>query len=248
MTRHAKTALITQVRFKLCGWSVKARSLYHWAQSQQLSTMDTSPLGRLPGELRNDIWRHALVAPECIDVATKTKLDEPALLAVCKQIRKECIQIYYAENTFRVTRGLPNQPAMVGPTCRSIMKGTPWFLALGSARAGMITRVLIGGTKGCCHIEDQCVTAQKTSSIARPPGARALDFWYRSAARRVIAHLEANGLAIDALEVGGPDMTSSVAASWIRFKQAFEEESAALQMPSVGVEEVGVDDTVDALM
>jgi hypothetical protein len=61
----------------------------------------------LPGELRNEIYRLALVSrgsggeeeQQPIPV-TKTRFTEPGLLKVSKQLRLEAATIFYAENTF----------------------------------------------------------------------------------------------------------------------------------------------------
>jgi hypothetical protein len=56
---------------------------------------------KLPGELRNHIYRYALVAPAQIEI-TKNNWQQPALLQVCHQIRTEASTIYYMENNFLV--------------------------------------------------------------------------------------------------------------------------------------------------
>lgn len=53
----------------------------------------------LPGELRNRIYRYALVTPERILLRGENK-KQPALLRVSRQVRKEAIKIYYDENEF----------------------------------------------------------------------------------------------------------------------------------------------------
>lgn len=55
----------------------------------------------LPAELRNSIYRYALVHTSSIDVDA-TGLQEPALLSVSKQVRKETAPVFWAENSFRV--------------------------------------------------------------------------------------------------------------------------------------------------
>lgn len=58
------------------------------------------PLLKLPPELRNRIYRYAIVQDEPIDVAETTKKKEPALLATCKEIREQALKMFYHENTF----------------------------------------------------------------------------------------------------------------------------------------------------
>lgn len=56
---------------------------------------------QLPGELRNRIYRYALVTDDDIDV-TSTGPGEPALLLSSKDIRQESLLIYYRENHFNM--------------------------------------------------------------------------------------------------------------------------------------------------
>ncbi|KAK5127478.1 hypothetical protein LTR85_006817 [Meristemomyces frigidus] len=53
----------------------------------------------LPGELRNRIYRLALLSDLAIPV-TAQHFQEPTLLYACKQIRHEAVSIYYGENEF----------------------------------------------------------------------------------------------------------------------------------------------------
>jgi hypothetical protein len=62
---------------------------------------ESSPLLRLPAELRNDIYRLVVVSPNAIRVGV-TGFSEPPILSVSKQIRRETSVILYAENNFDV--------------------------------------------------------------------------------------------------------------------------------------------------
>lgn len=53
----------------------------------------------LPPELRNRIYKHALVDEEPVCITT-SGYDRPPLVSTCRQIRKEAIEIYYAGNVF----------------------------------------------------------------------------------------------------------------------------------------------------
>ncbi|KAI7362801.1 hypothetical protein KC336_g21649, partial [Hortaea werneckii] len=55
---------------------------------------------QLPGELRNQIYRYALVSDKAIEI-TPTGPGEPPLLSTCVTIRRETKGIYYPENNFR---------------------------------------------------------------------------------------------------------------------------------------------------
>ncbi|KAK3680221.1 hypothetical protein LTR78_000599 [Recurvomyces mirabilis] len=59
-------------------------------------------LFKLPAELRNIIYRHVLVSGEEIKLKPKGP-GEPALLRVCRGVRKEARSIYYTENKFRLS-------------------------------------------------------------------------------------------------------------------------------------------------
>ncbi|KAK5127474.1 hypothetical protein LTR85_006813 [Meristemomyces frigidus] len=61
-----------------------------------------SLLFKLPGELRNRIYREVLVERQRI-VIGGTGIAEPLLLLASKEIRNEAITIFYTENAFRVT-------------------------------------------------------------------------------------------------------------------------------------------------
>ncbi|KAK5117156.1 hypothetical protein LTR85_008924 [Meristemomyces frigidus] len=63
-----------------------------------------SRLLRLAPELRNCIYRHALLEPDIIEINASQHL-EPGLLRTCQQIRNEAGSIFFGENRFmlRVT-------------------------------------------------------------------------------------------------------------------------------------------------
>lgn len=70
--------------------------------SAEVGALPTSPLLRLPGELRNEIYRYALVEAdnEHIRISKHIKPAQPGILQVNRQCRKESADIFYAENTF----------------------------------------------------------------------------------------------------------------------------------------------------
>lgn len=77
-------------------------------------TTARSLLLELPGELRNRIYRYALVAQERIELLTSENKKQPALLGVSRQVRRETIKIYYDENSFGYNvvdlAGAPGEP------------------------------------------------------------------------------------------------------------------------------------------
>lgn len=69
-------------------------------EGSRASSPRESLLLKLPGELRNTIYRHALVKSKSIEPDTAEAKADLALLQVNQQIRREAIKIYYSENTF----------------------------------------------------------------------------------------------------------------------------------------------------
>lgn len=77
-----------------------------------MSSETASALLDLPGEIRNQIYRYAVVQRHLIIPRIFKRYDNagraqyamfpkmPALAAVCKSIRKEVLPLYYAENCF----------------------------------------------------------------------------------------------------------------------------------------------------
>ena len=63
--------------------------------------LEQSALLRLPGELRNQIYRHALLSESPVAV-TNQGFKEPPLLLACCQLRREAIGVFYEENEFYV--------------------------------------------------------------------------------------------------------------------------------------------------
>lgn len=66
-----------------------------------LPERSSNPLLGLPAELRNRIYRFALIKPKSIDIdKIKWPTHQPALLKTCKQIRREALGLFYFENRF----------------------------------------------------------------------------------------------------------------------------------------------------
>lgn len=60
----------------------------------------------LPESIRHRIWRYIVVDPsQWVDVGSETGREQPDLAMVSRQIREECLPIYYKENTFGVMLG-----------------------------------------------------------------------------------------------------------------------------------------------
>lgn len=88
---------------------------YHQT-SEQRNTMENSPLGRLPQELRDEIYELAVVHKDGIKLKHNTALNSNtaakvvrgkrprdttlALAKTCRQAHKETMKLYYSNNTF----------------------------------------------------------------------------------------------------------------------------------------------------
>ena len=60
-----------------------------------------SRLLALPAELKNEIYRFSLLVQGDITIPSTGPAPKlPALLSVCREIRRDALQIYYQENDF----------------------------------------------------------------------------------------------------------------------------------------------------
>lgn len=85
---------------KLSSYSQRTSQHSHFTPPVRSS----NPLLGLPAELRNRIYRFALVQPKTIDLdETKWHTHQPAVLKTCKQIRREALGLFYFENKFCAT-------------------------------------------------------------------------------------------------------------------------------------------------
>ncbi|KAK4565850.1 hypothetical protein LTR86_003699 [Recurvomyces mirabilis] len=69
------------------------------SDTSEINTMEPSPLLRLPPELRNTIWEHALHEQHPIRISPTDSAEAP-LLRTCKNVRSEGELIFYATNDF----------------------------------------------------------------------------------------------------------------------------------------------------
>ncbi|TKA72565.1 hypothetical protein B0A49_06034 [Cryomyces minteri] len=59
------------------------------------------PFLKLPPELRNVIYNLALVECHTVRMLVRPMTKQPALARVCRQVRNECLPIYYGNNHFQ---------------------------------------------------------------------------------------------------------------------------------------------------
>ncbi|PPJ51503.1 hypothetical protein CBER1_07969 [Cercospora berteroae] len=69
-----------------------------------LVAMENSLLGKLPAELRNNIYKFVLEAEKPLVICSQSRnlntATQPSLTRVCRQIRSETLEIFYHSNTF----------------------------------------------------------------------------------------------------------------------------------------------------
>jgi hypothetical protein len=70
-------------------------------QERQLKSVAGSPLFKLPPELRNMIYRYAIVSNRTLRVTKSRGIPEAPLLSVNKLIRAETFGLFYADNKFK---------------------------------------------------------------------------------------------------------------------------------------------------
>lgn len=87
----------------------------------------------LPAELRNDIYRLAMVTDTRIELVDNSiRQKHTTLLQTCRQIRAEATAMFYAENRFKLTTTASNLPQILG-----------WAESLPIARAQRFKSVLL---------------------------------------------------------------------------------------------------------
>lgn len=75
-------------------------------ESPNMITQKPFPFLSLPGEIRNNIYRYALVSPKPYTVKLQFPPSDTGLLRANKQIYSEASTIFYHENTFRFPQTL----------------------------------------------------------------------------------------------------------------------------------------------
>ena len=78
----------------------KAAKATQTSQTRLPSSVAQSPLFNLSPELRNMIYRFAIVAEDNVRITKTSGIPEPALLSVSKTVRSEAFGIFYFENEF----------------------------------------------------------------------------------------------------------------------------------------------------
>ena len=76
--------------------------------SQTANTHNCLLLSKLPGEIRNSIYRLVLVSSNTIIIKASTIRRQRSVLQTCHQVREEASKIYYGENTFTIDSNLTN--------------------------------------------------------------------------------------------------------------------------------------------
>jgi hypothetical protein len=89
-------------------------------QSSDTLTQSDSPLLNLPGELRNRIYRFAIISPLSIELDIgRWQNHQPALLRTCKQVRIEALRLFYIEN--KITTNIHDWDPVVKVRCSQLL-------------------------------------------------------------------------------------------------------------------------------
>ncbi|KAK0301115.1 hypothetical protein LTS00_000264 [Friedmanniomyces endolithicus] len=99
MTRNKCSAGIL-VRSRPCGDTRSRAQVSETCAKVGMEDAPALPLLRLPPELRNAIYSYVLVDPP--EVLVTNHWRPPALFSMSKQVRREALKIYFAENIFRI--------------------------------------------------------------------------------------------------------------------------------------------------
>ena len=166
-----------------------------------------SLLLKLPAELRNRIYRTALVSSDALDVTDKPRPTEPALLATCKQIRTEALGIYYSENSFLLSINIFNR--YPGDQPDTFMT---WASSLGATRRdliGGISRKPQGGFGNGC---DEVLDAANVDIKLRSYRIAVLEgHWLAELARTHKQDINSAGLSVAKVSYIAPDEVKTLA-------------------------------------
>jgi hypothetical protein len=89
-------------------------------QASGYAAQSDSPLLKLPGELRNRIYRFAIIKPVSIELDIPRWQDhQPAFVRTCKQIRIEALRLFYAEN--KITTNIHDWNPIVKVRCSELL-------------------------------------------------------------------------------------------------------------------------------
>lgn len=153
-----------------------------------MARKESSPLLTLPPELRNSIYRMVIVFPQSIRFGTSE--GKPALLATCKQIHNESVQIFWAENTFEATY-------LDTDRCHLLQR----LNSLGQAKCSSICKLQLSWMVTAAETEEFRKTSDRDQTVqelildfARPQAA------YEGLARDFITLLLESGVRLQCLD------------------------------------------------
>ena len=110
-----------------------------------------SRLLNLAAELRNSIYQYALISDTPICINQDDIRSRSALIQVCKQIREEASQSFYAENKFFTTA--------IDGNCDTAIS---WLKAIGKKNAGHMHRLIINLELRECALDNTDVKFLQT--------------------------------------------------------------------------------------
>lgn len=135
--------------------------------------METSPFHKLPGELRDQIYVLALQQTQKIDLFRDQSqiIIDPvlrtervlALTATCKQIRSECLAIFYSVNHFRVCGGVLRS---LYQDCTGVFQ--QWVDRVGTKQRQALCRLDFELGHCTCAKMRECRSGRAASDYIRP--------------------------------------------------------------------------------
>ncbi|KAK5715099.1 hypothetical protein LTR15_010515 [Elasticomyces elasticus] len=113
---------------------------------------------KLSAELRNNIYELVLLSEDSIDIRTET---QPAIARTCRQIREECIQIYYGQSKFEFVTASAQDD-----TLDDIAH---WLERIGPEHCRVLSTIKIKtGVPNGLMLDDEDTTHQKTPWARMP--------------------------------------------------------------------------------
>lgn len=97
------STLIFRLLAVLCSFIIRLRNMAPAMASKTRQNKRDCALLKLPDEIKDTIYKYALLADQPIYLNKKSIATHRSLLNVCTQTQQEATSIFYADNTFRIT-------------------------------------------------------------------------------------------------------------------------------------------------
>lgn len=141
------------------------------------------PFLRLPAELRNTIYKMAVVSEDPIEITTP----QPAIAVVCRQLRNESLTLFYKENAFRDSQWRQQAGCLHDETNRKVHRDlgqsnlVSWLNRVGEGNRRHLKTVRLHACHPWCSLERPNVTMRMF--IVHQVGPDDLRVFYKSRVR-----------------------------------------------------------------